>query len=290
MTQNIAQLSWVDTTDNLAPVAPYTVNFGTDLTWRFVLLGSYHFQSIEARGVTIDNTLNAMGVTVTLGAYQVTIPAFQRIPVPLPRGSGIMTLQAPSAFVIGVEFWVNADLDIVSQFALQQAAVASNDWQKITQVAVSALASADLSLPTTFQRFRLTGQGIVFSNNATLFARFSSDGGVSFNAANYQWAAWFNDSAAGSVATGSAADTNINLSGGMTPAGQAFDVTAEIWPGSLGLRPTLRSHSYGFSATGNFLQGLISGGLAVAAVMNFLRVAVNAGTFSGTLLLEGFPT
>lgn len=262
------------------------------MTWVFTLAGSYHFQPIVARGVTIDNTLNTLGVTVTIGAYQVTIPAFQRIPVPLPRNAQLMTLQAASGFAIGVEFWVNADLDVISQYALQQAAVATTDWQKITEVAANARASVDLGLPGTFQRFRLTAQGILFSLAASLEVQTSADGGATFFSTNeYQFAGLFSDTTGGTSVPVSLGIGFFPLSGLIAPGvPTSFDATMEFFPGNIGVWPAFSALSWGLGSDGNFRQGRTGGSVNQGVLMNFMRVRPSSGTFSGTLILEGFPT
>lgn len=134
MTQNVSTLTWVDTTDNNNPVAPYTVNFAIDLTWRFLLLGSYHFQPIAPGGMTLDNSANAMPVIVTIGPYSTAVAPYQRQPISLPGHADDIVLQCSAPQSVSLEFWVASD-----EKPTQAVAVATQQPATITAPAGIAL-------------------------------------------------------------------------------------------------------------------------------------------------------
>ena len=124
MTQSIGTLSWQDSSDPAAPFAPYSVNFGIDLTWTFQLTGAYHGNAIQPVGVIIDNTPNGAGVSFTAGPETFTVPAYQRVTIRFPRNTSFVTFQCAQPSVqIGVEFFVSTGSpDVASLFAIQTAA------------------------------------------------------------------------------------------------------------------------------------------------------------------------
>jgi hypothetical protein len=167
-----------------------------------------------------------------------------------------------------------------------------NVWHKINQAVVSGLVSQAMTMPTVFQRFRVTAEGVTFGTaGAGLVVQVSSDGGATYYSTNqYQYAGWFSDSSGASSAIGTGAAGFVALSGGIAAsAAQALDATLEVWPGTVSLRPTFRASSYGFGSDSLFRQGVVGGSINVAAVMNAIRIGASTGTFSGTLILEALP-
>lgn len=167
----------------------------------------------------------------------------------------------------------------------------SNVWQKISQAVVVAGTQQTFALPSVFQRFRLITEGVtisIISNNLAI--QFSNNGGVSYITTGYSWADWVNDSATNTAATGSSSDNGIPLSSTLlNSAAIPFDSTSEIWPGSVSLRPTVRTHSVGASSISNLAQYTVSGASGTTALMDHIKIFIGAGTFSGTLILEALP-
>src|SRR4051812_10418614 len=124
MARNIPVLTWTDQTDAAQPLAVYTVAFtAADPTWNFGLLGSYHQQEIRPLGFTVDNSINTVAVTVTIGSFVGSVPAFQVVVFRLPRNPTLVSLACSGVQTVGVEFWLVAPSDDqVSAYALQQQA------------------------------------------------------------------------------------------------------------------------------------------------------------------------
>jgi len=165
-----------------------------------------------------------------------------------------------------------------------------NVWHRLSQATVSSAANQPLAMPTAFQRFRVICQGItVGTNAASMVLQVSSDGGVTYlSGTHYQYAGFFSDSSGVTSTTGSGTAGFFTFSSGLTNgSAQAFDATIEIWPGSGSLRPTFRSSSFGFSSSSVFTQAIFGGGIDSAAAMNYVRVGVSTGTYSGIVMIEG---
>lgn len=156
-----------------------------------------------------------------------------------------------------------------------------------------ASASADLTFTsgiTGYLNYVLEYTGVVVSNNnATLYARLSSDGGATYIATGYE--------NAGIVSTTSAifqaisnTTTQIQLMDGiLVGAGLATNGQCTFY----GLNSsTLNKYFYSNSGfrigfDSSFAYRASSGELASTTAMNALKVTVDAGTFSGTFKLYG---
>jgi hypothetical protein len=163
-------------------------------------------------------------------------------------------------------------------------------------VAVSAAANQVLSLPSTFRRFRLTAQDIrADATGRNLALQFSTDGGATWVAStsNIYHGLY---AAAGTTFPfnqGSAACIYLSIMLSFSGNGQT-DITSEIFPGNASRAATSKAVVEGNNNT-DWYSGTFGGACSVGAVANAIRVltttgtasAVAAGSFTGTLILEG---
>lgn len=166
-------------------------------------------------------------------------------------------------------------------------------WQEIATYTASGAANITMSLPAPFRRFRLTMQGISFATTgAALFLQFSSNGGSSFLTSGYNYVVPFSTSAGvSSISKSTSAGSILVTSSNISPnGGNTTDSTVEVFPGSATLAPRVRGSSYGIDAASDYIVALIGGGwFGTGQVMNAVSLAPGAGSFSGTIIVEGLP-
>lgn len=92
MTVLVPTITWLEQSDQNAPLAPSVVNFATDKVWQFQLNGTYHNQQIFPAGVTIDNSQSAGQVQVMVAALTIAVVPFQRFNVDFPPESQNCTI------------------------------------------------------------------------------------------------------------------------------------------------------------------------------------------------------
>lgn len=94
MTKQIPVISWQDTADQDAPVAPYTVDFVVDQVWQFGVTATYHDKNTKPRGIYVDNSANNFSVAITAGVQVLSILPFNQVPLDLPSDISIVTVSA----------------------------------------------------------------------------------------------------------------------------------------------------------------------------------------------------
>lgn len=220
--------------------------------------------NVQRQGWAANNTTAGFNVILSAGGTTLSLPpdGLQR----LYNSDGATNVTAP---VVGF----------------------GNVWQTIANASVSGVSSQNFSLPSVFRRFRLTGDAISVSvNNAAMVVQFSSNGGSTFFATGYYWAALVNDNTNTASASSSLNDSSILITGLLSNStSQPADITTEIWAGSGSFNPVTRSSAFGRTGSPLISQTLVSGGLAQTSVMNYFKVAVSGGLFSGNLILEALP-
>lgn len=166
-------------------------------------------------------------------------------------------------------------------------------WQEIGTYSISGAANSIVTLPPPFRRFRLTLQTISFgTTGAGLFLQFSSNGGSSFFTTGYNYVLPFSSTNGTSgISQSSSAGSMLVTTTGIAPdGGNTTDATLEIFPGNPVQAPRVRGSSYGIDSASQYIVGTIGGGwFGSGQVMNAVNLAPGAGTFSGTVIVEGFP-
>lgn len=95
--KTVAALTWQDQSDPNAPLAPYTLDFGTDQNWVFSSLdGSYTQKRISPAGVIVDNSQNTQPVTITCGVLTLSVNAVDRQAIDLPKGAASISFSCSS--------------------------------------------------------------------------------------------------------------------------------------------------------------------------------------------------
>lgn len=161
-------------------------------------------------------------------------------------------------------------------------------WQTLASYTPSAVASQAILLPSGFRRYRFTLQGATNgSTGANMQLQVSINGGVSYiSSSSY---AQFGIYLQGTTPTGyNSTATSALFTLGLT-AGQAFDSSIVLYPGTASLAAAIAAYSLGTSSTPLFFGGNFNGQIAAGAVVNAVLIAVTVGTFSGTIILEGLP-
>lgn len=126
MTNVVQTLTWQSAADANAPIAPYTVNFATDILWIFkTTFGTYADNPVTPGGVSVDNSQGATAVNVTIGSLLYTIPPFQRLSMSMSGGAAEVSIAGIAPNSVPVLFWVTIPApDIVNQNAIAQQAAA----------------------------------------------------------------------------------------------------------------------------------------------------------------------
>lgn len=163
-------------------------------------------------------------------------------------------------------------------------------WQELGTFTASAASSLAFPLPTVFRRFRVTLQQItVSSNGATSSLQFSSNGGSTYlTASSYAYSATIVDQTATTSAVGSSTGaTSILIGTGINSTGVG-DGEFTIWPGNASLGTRVLGRFFAPNGSNAYQTYNFGGGwTGTSALMNFARIQPSAGTFSGSLILEG---
>lgn len=162
-------------------------------------------------------------------------------------------------------------------------------WQEIATYVASGATAQIVTLPGPFRRFRVTIQSATQSTaGAFLSVQGSINGGSSFVQTGYSFAN-FAFSSTGNSNVGAGANPQVSViitSGNQVNVG--FDGTYEIGLFSTGF--WLKGIVTGVNTNGATYTEVIGGaGGSLGGKMNALAIIPNAGTFSGTIIVEGLP-
>jgi len=228
-----------------------------------VLTGSIQYILPSAGGFyVIENN--------TTGNYNITVIT--------SGGTGVYVAQGTSA-------WVYCDGTNIVQ-------ATPSGWQEVASYAFSAQSTVAIPLPTIFRKFRLNVYNTQISvTGNSIYLQFSSDGGATYNTTTNAWVALVVDAAGNVTSSQNAADVGIPLSGLLLAStAQPFDCTTDIYPGSGSQRANARTFGSGYSSSNLVFEITVSGSVATtAALMNFMRLVIAAGTMTGNAVLEGLP-
>lgn len=164
-------------------------------------------------------------------------------------------------------------------------------WQEIATYVVSSAAIQIVSLPGPFRRFRLTFQSLLVSTNSVnMAAQVSQDGGSTFISTGYIATYFSVTTSSVTTANGTSSGTDFFLTVPVANVNPS-DGTLEIWTGKSTSVPFIaRGNSFGVLNTIpawtmlNFAATCTGSGM-----INAIRLFPTAGTFSGTLIVEGLP-
>lgn len=162
-------------------------------------------------------------------------------------------------------------------------------WQEIATYVVSGAATQTILLPGPFRRFKFTLQNMTpNAANSYLTVSGSINGGSSFVATGYSFANYVFTSAGGSnVGGGPNPQSGIIITSG-NQVGVAFDGSYEIGPFATGF--WLKGLVTSVTASGATYTEVVGGAAgSLGGLVNAIAIGSSAGTFSGTIIVEGLP-
>ncbi len=120
-------LTWIDEPASGEPVAGYVLNFATDAEAVFQPFGEYHYQTLEARYVVIDNTANQSAISVQIGAVFATVDQYARRSLYIKPNSSYVKLIGSQGTVNVTFYRVERDQNLLgaNDYAIQAAVAAA---------------------------------------------------------------------------------------------------------------------------------------------------------------------
>lgn len=175
MTQTVSALTWQDTADPAAPIAPYTINFQTDPNWQYQLAGTYHQTAISPAGVMVDNTAGPQPVTVAVGPVTVNVGAQQRQNIIVPPNTSLVSFTSTGKQSISVEFYRTPPQSPQVPSALAQQTGTSPPSIPLTVISLNEIIGAGGAVSGVITGFNITMSVVGGAAIATLI---TSEGAV----------------------------------------------------------------------------------------------------------------